>query len=208
MLSDEAKERRKAAARERYATDPTRKQAVKDAALKSRRTDAGKTYMRAYYAAHKINWNKRTQEQRDSYNAKRREKYASDPEFRKKLIERAKSVPSGAPEEKRKRRLKDSFGLSIEEHDFMLTKQGWGCGICGREHSDTTGRRLAVDHCHRTGNVRGLLCGRCNSGLGQFADSEELLRKAIEYLNRPRSGIMGSLVQPKQRTRRPGKKVR
>lgn len=55
------------------------------------------------------------------------------------------------------------------------------CEICGRQ------RALEVDHDHDTGAVRGLLCGRCNKAIGMFKDSEELMRKAIEYLQRGRS---------------------
>ena len=67
----------------------------------------------------------------------------------------------------------------------MLEKQNGVCKICGdKETTSENGvtRRLAVDHCHSTGKVRGLLCGKCNKSLGGFKDSKELLLKVINYL--------------------------
>lgn len=61
----------------------------------------------------------------------------------------------------------------------MLTSQGGTCAIC---HGTATVGRLAVDHCHLTGKVRGLLCTNCNTALGKLKDSKELLLNAINYL--------------------------
>ncbi len=80
----------------------------------------------------------------------------------------------------RKSRLKSLFGLTVEQYDEMLDQQKGVCKICGRPCS--SGRRLAVDHCHETGKIRGLLCGNCNKGIGNFQDSVPVLRSAIEYL--------------------------
>lgn len=66
----------------------------------------------------------------------------------------------------------------------MLTAQACGCKICGKQHDSSKKRgRLYVDHCHLTGEVRGLLCGACNSAIGYFEDNTGLLEKAIAYLN-------------------------
>jgi hypothetical protein len=64
----------------------------------------------------------------------------------------------------------------------MLAAQGNACKICGSPNSGE--RSLAVDHCHRTQRIRGLLCSACNTGLGSFRDSPELLKSAIKYLAR------------------------
>jgi len=72
------------------------------------------------------------------------------------------------------------FGLTIEDYDQMLLKQNGVCKICGKKCS--SGRRLAVDHCHTTGKVRGLLCGRCNQGIGHFQDDSGRLLIAAAYL--------------------------
>jgi len=77
------------------------------------------------------------------------------------------------------------LGVSIEEYDEMLEKQGGTCAICGGEETaELQGKpkRLAVDHDHVTGVVRGLLCARCNRALGGFRDDPGLLRAAIDYL--------------------------
>ncbi len=73
------------------------------------------------------------------------------------------------------------YGITVEEYDFMLLKQGGGCAICGvTEHSN--GRKLFVDHNHETGAVRGILCQHCNSMLGQAKDNPDNLRKGALYL--------------------------
>lgn len=80
----------------------------------------------------------------------------------------------------RERDLVRKYGVSLTLYREMLAAQGGACKICGGVNAD--GRPLFVDHCHKTGNVRYLLCHCCNSGLGHFKDDPELLAKAIEYL--------------------------
>jgi hypothetical protein len=75
------------------------------------------------------------------------------------------------------RRLKEKYGISREQFEEMLDDQGGRCLICGRKEV-----RFCVDHDHESGVVRGLLCYRCNTGLGGFNDSPVLLQKAINYL--------------------------
>ncbi len=78
-----------------------------------------------------------------------------------------------------------TFNITIEDYETMLDKQNNVCAICGKgETREYNGTRikLAVDHCHITGEVRGLLCSKCNLALGWFDDSSELLTKAINYL--------------------------
>jgi hypothetical protein len=78
----------------------------------------------------------------------------------------------------RERELKNEYGLTLAEVDAMKQAQGGKCLICDREAS------LVVDHCHVSGQVRGLLCNRCNIGLGHFTDDPALLRVAALYLER------------------------
>lgn len=76
---------------------------------------------------------------------------------------------------------KKVFGITANQHQEMLIKQDYKCKICGI-HQSKLKRILAVDHNHSSGKVRGLLCSHCNTGLGYFRDSIELLEKAINYL--------------------------
>ncbi len=85
----------------------------------------------------------------------------------------------------RKYGLKSKYNMTPEEYDDLLNEQNGVCAICGEEES--SGRwhgkeRLAVDHCHKTGKVRALLCRGCNMSIGIFKESSELLKKAAEYL--------------------------
>jgi hypothetical protein len=75
--------------------------------------------------------------------------------------------------------LKLRYGITPEEYDELLVSQNGVCAICGEECS--TGRRLSVDHDHETGRVRGLLCSKCNYGIGHLKTVENLER-AIDYL--------------------------
>ena len=77
--------------------------------------------------------------------------------------------------------LKKNFGIDLEEYNKIFAEQKGKCRICGK-HQTELKRALAVDHDHETEIVRGLLCGRCNLGLGYFKDNTELMKKAIKYL--------------------------
>lgn len=78
----------------------------------------------------------------------------------------------------RKWHLRKNYGLTPEQYDEMLERQGGGCAICGKPPGDIA---LHVDHCHDTGRVRGLLCFSCNAGLGQFRHDPQLLGRAMDY---------------------------
>lgn len=85
--------------------------------------------------------------------------------------------------------LKRTYGITLEEYEAMYAAQGCVCAICGKSEfrRNYSGKRkellpLFVDHCHTTNKVRGLLCSKCNSGLGMFEDSQENLTRAISYL--------------------------
>ena len=89
------------------------------------------------------------------------------------------------PENKEKLRnnhLKKKYNITVEEYDLLFSKQNGVCAICGKPETSTKTSNLAVDHNHLTGDIRGLLCNKCNRGLGYFEDSPELLYKAIKYL--------------------------
>jgi hypothetical protein len=81
----------------------------------------------------------------------------------------------------RLRYLKRRYGITIEQYDTMVEKQGGLCAICGKPPNGRW-KRLAVDHCHKTGKVRGLLCHACNVLLGHAEDNWEVLCNAVRYL--------------------------
>lgn len=88
--------------------------------------------------------------------------------------------------EARARALFYNYGITVEQYDDLLAAQDGKCAICHRTEGDAKRERLFVDHDHRTGKVRGLLCGKCNISLGGFNDDTDLLRKAIQFLEADR----------------------
>lgn len=81
----------------------------------------------------------------------------------------------------RKLNLKNKYNLSMEDYEHLLSKQNNTCAGCLKS-KDQFKRHFAVDHCHKTGKIRGLLCVRCNVVLGQAKDDIETLKRLIEYL--------------------------
>ena len=83
--------------------------------------------------------------------------------------------------------IKYRYGITREEYIQLLLKQKGVCAICFLPETiidkrTNEFRKLAVDHCHTTGKVRGLLCSHCNHGIGKFKDNTKLLKSAIYYL--------------------------
>lgn len=169
--------------RDKYATDPAERERRKG---QGRGSGENAAYMRAYHAANPDK-SKLTPEQRAKRNAARRRRYASDAEYRERCKAEARSRDK---EVVRDGRLRSQFGITAAQYDAMLAAQGGGCAICGKGSGDGRGHRLHVDHCHRSGKVRGILCASCNLGLGKFGDDARMLKRAAEYL----SGAVDSLV--------------
>ena len=108
-----------------------------------------------------------------------RERYRAFP--REKRTEIYQTKIAGTTFETRKDdRLIRRFGISLEDYNTMLEGQNNSCWICEEEFPNS--RSVKVDHCHKTGKVRGLLCHHCNTGLGHFQDRTERLNRADEYL--------------------------
>lgn len=74
------------------------------------------------------------------------------------------------------------YGITEEAYEALLQSQNYGCKLCGATQSDRKREKLSVDHDHKTGRIRGLLCGKCNKMLGLADDNTTLLLKAIQYL--------------------------
>lgn len=90
-------------------------------------------------------------------------------------------------------RLKRTYGITPEQYDCLLEKQRSCCAICGK-HKSSFPNKLYVDHNHLTGQVRGLLCHYCNTGLGNFGDDVKAMRAAIEYVEKYKKEVDNSPV--------------
>ncbi len=84
----------------------------------------------------------------------------------------------------RKAHLKRMYNITLNQYEEMLKKQEGRCMICGGTEMNYKNKVLCVDHNHITGQVRGLLCGLCNSGLGKFKEDKQLLNNAIKYIEK------------------------
>ena len=86
-----------------------------------------------------------------------------------------------------KKRVVQKYSLTLDKYELMLKEQNGVCFICKR--INTNGRRLFIDHCHRTGVVRGLLCGYCNSILGYCQENPDILKGCVSYIENNCRGI-------------------
>ena len=79
--------------------------------------------------------------------------------------------------------IEKKYGLSKNDYELLLHSQNGTCAICKSSDSQTSlSKWLFVDHCHKTGKIRGLLCNKCNSGLGAFDENIDVINNSIEYL--------------------------
>lgn len=83
-------------------------------------------------------------------------------------------------------RMRTLYGITLEQYESYAEAQNHMCKLCGLTAEENTHGRLYVDHCHITGAYRGLLCNKCNSGLGKFNDNIEVLERALAYLKETR----------------------
>lgn len=92
-------------------------------------------------------------------------------------------------ETQRNTNLLKRYGITLDQYEKLFSDQGSMCGICGTKenYSGHLGPRkdwsFSVDHCHKTGVIRGLLCNDCNRALGLFKDDKRLLQAAILWLD-------------------------
>lgn len=74
-----------------------------------------------------------------------------------------------------------NFGINLSQYNQLFTEQEGCCAVC-KKHQINFSRALAVDHCHTTGKIRGLLCGNCNRAIGLLQDSSTVVAQAALYL--------------------------
>lgn len=128
----------------------------------------------------------------------RKQVYAQTMEWRRKNPEKVKQYRQTYKERHPEKYTEKNFrtkvyflrqvNLTFDEFKKLLIKQKMVCAICGKpessKHQSGTIRLLSIDHCHKTNKVRGLLCKKCNSGLGMFGDDITLVEKAVKYLKK------------------------
>jgi hypothetical protein len=136
-------------------TDPIQPPDAEDAA----RREQTRAERRAYYKKNS-----------ERINAERRRRYAADTEYRTKVLAENRKTA-------REHRLRRTYGISLQDYDLMFARQGGRCAVCWK----TSEQSLCVDHSHRTGILRGLLCINCNVGFGNFSENPAFLRRAADY---------------------------
>lgn len=106
----------------------------------------------------------------------------------KELLDKRKiENPEFLVERNRKKMLKSNYGLSLEDYEELLKNQKFKCAICSTKENKVS-ENMFVDHCHKTGVVRGLLCYHCNTLLGMAKDSTDTLKRAVDYLENLKNG--------------------
>ena len=142
--------------------------------------------------------------------ARRRERYAQDPDYRANQRARCRAYYRAHKQEINERsrayyhahkqdiqpilrrgQLKRLYGMSPADYDGLLAKQDGMCAICGTPSEET----LCVDHCHATGIIRGLLCRKCNTGLGCYEDDPATMITSLAYLGGGKGDRTGAAAQ-------------
>ena len=142
--------------------------------------------------------------------ARRRERYAQDPDYRANQRARCRAYYRAHKQEINERsrayyhahkqdiqpilrrgQLKRLYGMSPADYDGLLAKQDGMCAICGTPSEET----LCVDHSHATGIIRGLLCRKCNTGLGCYEDDPATMITSLAYLGGGKGDRTGAAAQ-------------
>jgi len=129
-----------------------------------------------YYQEHKVERNKYHKKYREEH---KEEKQLYQKNNKKEIKEYMKKYSQKHKEERLNYILQYRYGITIKQYNQILRNQKGVCAICGNLPLN---KGLGIDHNHITKKIRGLLCGKCNRGLGNFNDNKDLLLKAIKYL--------------------------
>jgi len=157
-------------------------------ARKERERERNRIARQARNALQRDKYNSQMREYRnansDRVNFTRRERLKNDPEYAEKVRERDRIRSKAQSERRLNTNLKGMYGITLVEYDLKYDTQQGKCAICEEETPRRGKDRLVVDHCHTAGDVRGLLCNKCNMGIGLLRDNPNILQKAIEYLQK------------------------
>lgn len=108
-----------------------------------------------------------------------------DPEIKKS------PKPDKVPNFRRRILITKNRGLTLVEYERLVSAQKGACAICGSKNPKTNRmKRFCIDHDHKSGEIRGLLCASCNSGIGLLGDDPKKLMRAVRYLTFPTAYVL------------------
>ena len=181
---------RRRAEYERTKNDERYRRARTEATKRWQRTNKGVEWQRAYSRRPDVRERQRLlaiERRKDPafrarLNAKKRE-YSKTPQYveRRRIWARKYRLTESGSRAEMRGRLR-AYGITLADYERMFAEQGGVCGICKKFRVSKSHPRLNVDHDHKTGRVRGLLCWMCNRGIGLLGDSRERILSAAEYL--------------------------
>ena len=119
---------------------------------------------------------------RQWYLSRRDKEIKKSQKYRAENLDERKAYDATRKEQRKDVSLRCKYGISLEQWKQMLTAQNESCAICDKKFLDW--KNIHTDHNHTTGQVRQLLCYRCNSAIGFFEEDVSMLAKAIDYLNK------------------------
>ena len=123
----------------------------------------------------KSQYKRKTDEEITTYKYKRNE-------CKKCCLKKGYKWREDNPDQVKSQRLNQKYGISLLEKANLFEEQNCSCAICGTAEPKGRHKTFHVDHCHKTGNIRGLLCHSCNTALGHFKDDPDIIHKAWIYL--------------------------
>lgn len=142
---------------------------------------SGKKYREKYSKERKMRQKEYREKNKEIIHQKLRKYYRENPEKFKIYRERRKLWRKANPLESRKSVMERLYGINPSAYKQILEKQEGKCAICGC-YNLSAKKVFSIDHCHKTGKVRGLLCSNCNTALGLFKDKASNLLAAANYL--------------------------
>lgn len=147
--------------------------------------DPAKRRANVHRKEHNREYMKQYRAKNPDYMQQWRDRKKADPEYmeRKRSQSRAWYYTEKGQAYKERYKL-GLYGLTEQDYNEMLAAQDFSCAICRTDSWMEKNGRLHIDHDHDTGQVRGLLCSRCNVGIGMFAEAKTRLLAAIEYLEK------------------------
>ena len=139
-------------------------------------------------SAYRREWRERNKDKyKEWFKRYNREWYLKNKDKKKEIrrlyiLKNREKILAYKRKDSRRYMLDKRYGLTVEQFDEMVFLQNNCCAICSTKFKNA--KDTNIDHCHKTGKIRDLLCFKCNVGIGRLNDSIELLEKAIEYLKK------------------------